>query len=503
MDWLTILWICCYIPVVIGLSAFGMHRWVMVYLFWKNWDNPPRPKGELTKLPKITVQLPIFNELHVVSRLVDGVTKLDYPRELLQIQILDDSTDETKGICENEAEKLKALGFEVELIHRVDRTGFKAGALENGMATANGEFIFILDADFVPSPDVLHKMVHYFTDEKIALVQTRWGHLNGDYSLLTKIQSIFLDGHLVVEQVARSRAGRFFNFNGTGGIWRKQAIIDAGGWEHDTLTEDFDLSYRAQLKGWRFIFLNDVVTPAELPVDMNGFKSQQFRWTKGSIQCCRKLFMTIWNSNEPLLIKLEATVHMCSNFAYLLLLFLCILIFPGLDKGLNIWLGDARLFLVDLPVLALTSLSVAVFYVTSQMGAHPKTWPSKLIYIPGALALGIGMAINNTRGVIEALMKKESPFVRTPKYGIEGGKQQEWKKKAKYKSLKSFGLTLELLLALYFTTLTIYAMVRVQSYWMSIPFWALFAFGFWYVFLGSLPQLLPGRTVDSPDNPEA
>jgi cellulose synthase/poly-beta-1,6-N-acetylglucosamine synthase-like glycosyltransferase len=501
MDWLTILWICCYIPVVIGLSAFGFHRWVMVYLFWKNWDNPPRPLAKLEKLPKITVQLPIFNELHVVSRLVDGVAKLDYPQELLQIQILDDSTDETKGICEQEAEKLKGMGFDVELIHRVDRTGFKAGALENGMKSAKGELIFILDADFVPAPGMLHEMIHYFSDEKIALVQSRWGHLNRDYSLLTKIQAIFLDGHLVVEQVARSRAGRFFNFNGTGGIWRKQAIIDAGGWEHDTLTEDMDLSYRAQMKGWRFIFLNDLVTPAELPVDMNGFKSQQHRWTKGSIQCWRKLFMPIWRSQQPLLIKLEATAHLCSNFAYLLLLFLCILLWPGLDRGLNELMGGNRFIFLDLPVLFLTSLSVGCFYLSSQMGAHPKNWVSKLLYIPGALALGIGMAINNTRAVVEALLKKESPFVRTPKYGIEAGKPQEWKKKAKYKSLKSFGLTLEFLLAAYFTGLLIYGILKFQ--WMNLPFWALFAFGFWYVVLGSLPQLLPGRTVDSPDNASA
>lgn len=501
MDWLTILWICCYIPVLIGLSLFGFHRWCMVYLFWKNWKNRPQPKAQMEKLPLVTVQLPIFNELHVVRRLVDSVAKLDYPKDLLQIQILDDSTDETREICQDEEAKLRAAGFDVELIHRVDRTGFKAGALENGMASAKGDFIFILDADFIPPPRVLHELVHYFTDEKIALVQTRWGHLNRDYSLLTKIQAIFLDGHLVVEQVARSRSGRFFNFNGTGGIWRKQAIIDAGGWEHDTLTEDLDLSYRAQMKGWKFIFLNEVVTPAELPVDMNGFKSQQHRWTKGSIQTCRKLIGPIWRSDLPILIKLEATVHLTSNFAYLLLLFLCILNFPGMDKGLSDWMGaGVKTWLVDVPVLALTSLSVGMFYLTSQMGAHPTSWWKKVLYLPGALALGIGMAINNTRGVIEAILRKESPFVRTPKYGIEN-KSHAWKKTAKYKSLKSIGLGLEVLLALYFTGLLIYGILKNQ--WFSVPFYALFAFGFSYVVLGSLPQLFPSRGSEEPGDTTA
>lgn len=501
MDWLTILWICCYIPVLIGLSLFGFHRWCMVYLFWKNWKNPPKPKARLEKLPLVTVQLPIFNELHVVRRLVDSVAALDYPKELLQIQILDDSTDETREICQAEETKLRIAGFDVELIHRVDRTGFKAGALEHGMSSAKGDFIFILDADFIPPPGVLHELVHYFTDEKIGLVQTRWGHINRDYSLLTKIQAIFLDGHLVVEQVARSRAGRFFNFNGTGGIWRKQTIIDAGGWEHDTLTEDLDLSYRAQMKGWKFIFLNDVVTPAELPVDMNGFKSQQHRWTKGSIQTCRKLFGPIWKSDLPLLIKLEASVHLTSNFAYLLLLFLCVLNFPGMDKGLADWMGPTvKTWLVDIPVLALTSLSVGMFYLTSQMGAHPTSWWKKVLYLPGALALGIGMAINNTRGVLEAIFRKESPFVRTPKYGIEN-KSHAWKKTAKYKSLKSLGLGLEFLLALYFTGLLIYGILKNQ--WFSVPFYALFAFGFSYVVLGSLPQLLPSRNTEESSDPPA
>ena len=248
-----------------------------------------------TELPLVTVQLPVFNEMHVVKRLLTSVAQLDYPKEKLQIQLLDDSTDETTSIAEGEILKLQTDGFDAELIHREDRTGYKAGALENGLETAKGDYVFILDADFVPNADVLRETIHYFTDEKIGLIQTRWGHLNRNYNLLTRVQAMFLDGHLELEQTARNRSGRFFTFNGTGGIWRKECISDAGGWEHDTLTEDMDLSYRAQLKDWRFIFLNEVETPAELPVDMDGFKSQQHRWTKGSIQfglivICQKIF---------------------------------------------------------------------------------------------------------------------------------------------------------------------------------------------------------------------
>jgi cellulose synthase/poly-beta-1,6-N-acetylglucosamine synthase-like glycosyltransferase len=496
MDWPTILWLCFYTPVVIGLSLFGLHRWCMVYLFWKNRKRPPHPQGMLEKLPLITVQLPIFNELHVVRRLVESVANLDYPKELLQIQILDDSIDETRAICEEETERLRLEGFDVELIHRVDRTGFKAGALENGMGTARGDFIYILDADFIPPPRILHELIHFFTDAKIGLVQSRWGHINRDYSILTKIQAMFLDGHLVVEQVARSRSGRFFNFNGTGGIWRKQTIIDAGGWQHDTLTEDLDLSYRAQLKGWKFIFLNDIVTPAELPVDMNGFKSQQHRWTKGSIQTCRKLLGPIWRSKQPLLIKLEATAHLTTNFAYLLLLFLCFLIFPGM--GSKVDFGGYRPWVMDLPVFVLTSLSVGCFYLSSQWGAYRKSWWKRAIYLPGALALGIGMAINNNRAILEALFRKDSPFIRTPKYGIVR-KGQDWKN-AKYKSLKSIGLGLEVVLAIYFTVVTVFGVL--EKNWLSVPFYLLFMGGFWYVVAGSLPQDLASRSTNEPtDSP--
>ena len=488
MSWQSVLWLISYVIVVVSLSLYGLHRYSMIYLFWKHRRDVPKPKGEFQQLPRLTVQLPIFNELHVVRRLVEKVAELDYPRDLLQIQILDDSTDETQEICRAEEAKLLAAGFDVQYIHRVDRSGFKAGALENGMTTATGEFIYILDADFIPQKNVVMQMIHFFTDPGIALVQTRWGHVNRNYSLLTRLQAMFLDGHLVLEQTARSRAGRFFNFNGTGGIWRKQAIIDAGGWEHDTLTEDLDLSYRAQMKGWRFVFLLDVETPAELPIEMDGFKNQQHRWAKGSAQTCKKLLGTVWRCDIPFILKLESTVHLISYFASLLLIFMCILVWPDMSamqehtasEGVN-W----RVWLLDLPVFVLTTGSVSLFYVTAQHALFPKTWWKEIKYLPLLLALGVGMSINNGRAVLEAIFNQTSPFIRTPKYGV-GQEKVAWKKRTKYKATKSVAGGLEFLLACYFTILTI--MVILNNKWAQVPNLALFMLGFWYVVLGALPK---------------
>src|SRR5882757_4848614 len=357
------IWTICYFIVLFGLSLYGLHRYVIVYLFLKNRNKPPQPKATFDRLPPVTVQLPIFNEMYVVERLLKSVAALDYPRDLLQVQVLDDSTDETTEIAARQIVELKAAGLDIELIHRTDRTGFKAGALEHGLETCKGEFILILDADFVPTPDMLMKTVHFFTDEKVGMIQTRWGHLNRTFSLLTRVQAMFLDGHLLLEQTARSRSGRFFNFNGTAGLWRRTCIEESGGWQHDTLTEDLDLSYRAQLQGWRFIFLADLVTPAELPVDMNGFKSQQHRWTKGSIQTCKKLLPEIWRSELPMPIKLEATGHLVSNFAYLLLACLVVLLHPSTGGPQSGWV---RTLLIDVPIFLTASVSVAVFYICAQ-----------------------------------------------------------------------------------------------------------------------------------------
>lgn len=481
------IWTICYLSVLFGLSAYGIHRYAIIYLFLKNRKREPKPLSHFEQLPKVTVQLPIFNEFYVVERLLRSVSELDYPRDRLQIQVLDDSTDDTCDLTSNCAEKLRARGFNVDLIRRVDRTGFKAGALAVGLEAAAGEFVCILDADFVPPPDLLKKTIDFFTDPTVGMIQTRWGHLNRGYSLLTRVQAMFLDGHLLLEQTARSRSGRFFNFNGTAGLWRKTCIAEAGGWQHDTLTEDLDLSYRAQLAGWKFIFLTDVVTPAELPVDMNGFKSQQHRWTKGSIQTCKKLLPTIWRSELPFLIKLEATGHLTSNFAYLLLACLCVLLHPS-TGGPQGWV---RTLLIDVPIFLTASVSVTLFYICAQRELHPRTWMKEILLLPCLLALGVGLSINNARAVLEAVFNHKSDFARTPKYGIERNKQP-WRT-CKYMPLKSLLPIAEIGFAIYFTYFVYYAIAHRQ--FLSVPFLLMFQGGFLYVSLSSLAPWWPRISV--------
>ena len=477
------IWTICYLSVLFGLSAYGLHRYVIIYLFLKNRKREPKPFSHFEQLPKVTVQLPIFNEIYVVERLLRSVSELDYPRELLQIQVLDDSTDDTREITSTCAEELRSRGFNVELIQRVDRTGFKAGALAAGLESAEGDFVCILDADFVPTPDLLQKTIHFFTDPKVGMIQTRWGHLNRGYSMLTRVQAMFLDGHLLLEQTARSRSGRFFNFNGTAGLWRRSCIKEAGGWQHDTLTEDLDLSYRAQLAGWKFVFLTDVVTPAELPVDMNGFKSQQHRWTKGSIQTCKKLLPTIWRSELPLIIKLEATGHLTSNFAYLLLACLCVLLHPS-TGGPQGWV---RTVLIDIPIFLTASVSVAVFYICAQRELHPRSWMKEMLLLPCLLALGVGLSLNNARAVLEAVFNHQSDFARTPKYGIER-KSQPWRN-CKYMPIKSLLPIAEGAFAIYFTYFVWYAIAHRQ--FLSVPFLLMFQAGFLYVSVSSLSPWWP------------
>ena len=315
--------------VVLGiLCLYGLHRYFMVYLYYRHRKKAAKVEKTWDTLPLVTVQLPVFNELYVTERLIDAACAMEYPREKLQIQVLDDSTDESIEVGRRKVEEWKAKGVDIEYVHRTDRTGYKAGALDNGLKSAKGEFIALFDADFVPNVDFLQKTIHYFTDPKVGCVQARWGHINKEYSILTRLQSIFLDGHFVMEHAARNRSGRFFNFSGTGGMWRTSAISDAGGWQHDTLTEDLDLSFRAQLKGWRFVFVQDVVTPAELPVDMNGFKSQQHRWVKGSMQTSKKLLKDVIKARIPFHVKTEGVVHLMGNTAYILTLFLALMLFP-------------------------------------------------------------------------------------------------------------------------------------------------------------------------------
>src|SRR6266403_3797262 len=482
-----IIWSACYLSVLIGLSAYGIHRYFIIYLYLKNRKRPPVPAGYFEKLPKVTVQLPIFNEMYVAERLLRSVSELDYPQELLQSQVLGGSTDETREITTACAEELRQRGFNVQRTHRTDRTGFKAGALGVGLEAAEGEFLCILDADFVPEKDLLKRTVHFFTDPKVGMIQTRWGHLNRGYSLLTRAQAIFLDGHLLLEQIARSRSGRFFNFNGTAGLWRRSCIEQSGGWQHDTLCEDLDLSYRAQLAGWKFIYLSDVVTPAELPVDMNGFKSQQHRWTKGSVQTCKKLLPSVWRSELSFAIKAEATGHLVSNFAYLLLACLCVLLHPSTGGPAPGWI---RTLLIDIPIFLTASVSVAVFYVCAQRALHPRTWMKQMLLLPCLLALGIGLSLNNARAVLEAIFNHKSDFTRTPKYGIERN-SQAWRS-CRYRPLKSALPIAELAFAIYFSYFVWFAITHRQ--FLSVPFLLMFQGGFFYVSLSSLLPWSPKFT---------
>lgn len=484
MDITSPLWYVAYVTVLIGLAGYGSHRLTIIFLYLKHARKKPVPLKTFSELPLVTIQLPVFNEMHVVDRLLESVSKIDYPKDKMQIQLLDDSTDATVEICRNGIARLVSQGFDAQHIHRTDRTGYKAGALENGTHFAKGEYLFILDADFVPNADVLQKTIHYFSDDKIGMIQTRWGHLNRTFNVLTRIQAMFLDGHLELEQTARNRSGRFFTFNGTAGIWRKSCIADAGGWEHDTLTEDMDLSYRAQLKGWRFIFLNDVETPAELPVDMDGFKSQQHRWTKGSIQVCKKVLPAIWRSDVPLFVKMEATAHLTSNFAYLLLICLCFLIYPNQHAP---DFGKLTAYIINIPIFFFASVSVILFYLTSQKALRPDTWWKEIPYLPLLLALGIGMSITNAKAVIEALCNHQTAFIRTPKYGIEQ-KNSDWKKSS-YKAIKSLTPFVEFLFGCFFLFVVVEA--AMQDRWASAILLLPFPVGFFYTSTASLARMLP------------
>jgi cellulose synthase/poly-beta-1,6-N-acetylglucosamine synthase-like glycosyltransferase len=451
----------------------------------KHKDHPPTPKGSFEALPRVTVQLPIYNEMYVAERLIGAVCKLDYPRELLEIQVLDDSVDETTAVADRAVRRHAAAGVNITYLHRSDRTGYKAGALEAGLHVAQGEFVAVFDADFIPTADFLLRSVQFFTDPKVAMVQARWGHINQDYSLLTKIQSILLDGHFVLEHGSRSRAGLCFNFNGTAGIWRRSAIIDAGGWQHDTLTEDLDLSYRAQLRGWRFVFLQDLVAPAEVPVEMNAFKSQQHRWAKGSIQTCRKLLPRILRSDLPLRVKAEACFHLTANFNYLLMCVLSVLMAPAMVIRYN--MGWYEMLLIDVPLFFAATASVANFYMVCQRELHAD-WTTRLKYLPFLMSIGIGLTINNTRAVLEALFNQQSEFARTPKYCIEG-QSDEWVSK-KYREGSVIQPMIELTLGLYFTATVFYALAN--GIYGTVPFLVLFQIGFLYTSLLSIVQQCSG-----------
>jgi cellulose synthase/poly-beta-1,6-N-acetylglucosamine synthase-like glycosyltransferase len=487
-DW-TILIV--YFAILTMLAIYGSYRIKQVIDFWRYRKFVPEPAGKFAEadLPRITVQLPLFNELYVVDRLLQAVTAIDYPREKLEIQVLDDSTDETVKVAEGVVEKYKAQGFDIHYIHRSDRTGFKAGALENGNKFAKGDLFAIFDADFVPKPDCLRKLVDFFTDPLVGCAQMRWSHINGRYNLLTRLQTIMLDGHFVVEQTTRNRTGGFFNFNGTAGIWRRQAIEMSGGWQHDTLTEDTDLSFRAQLMGWKFVYLLDEEAPAEIPVEINAFKAQQRRWAKGVMQVGLKLYPRIWLAPLPLRVKLEMFFRLTGNISYPLMIVASFLQFPLLLVRYN--QPFYHLMVLDLPLLFFSSISVVLFYGSAVWYLDAKRTP-RLLHLPLVMGLGIGLAFSNARAVLEALMGVKSEFVRTPKYRVEDATDATWKRK-KYKRKRGLLPLLELAFALYFLLAIAYS-ARLHM-WGTIPFLLLFFFGFGYMGVMSILQTASGKRL--------
>lgn len=462
------------------LFGFGIHGLIILY-YYRKTHKMIKPDPQMPdELPLVTIQLPLFNEYFVVERLIRSVCGINYPIDKLEIQVLDDSIDESVDICKAIVEEYKQKGFNIKYIHRTDRTGYKAGALKNGLITAEGEFVAIFDADFVPNEDFLMKTVPHFNDPQIGMVQTRWEHLNEEYSYITRAQALALDGHFVLEQQVRNNAGFFINFNGTAGIWRKSTIIDAGNWQADTLTEDLDLSYRAQLKGWKFRYLNDVTSPAELPADINALKTQQFRWTKGAVETAMKLLPTVMKADIPFKVKMECFVHLSSNIVFPFIILVALLNVPiVLIKNT---IGGYDQFYSFMSVFVLASISTFLFYTFAQKAIH-LDWRRRLLLFPVFLAGSMGFAVNNTKAVLEALVKKRTGFARTPKEGIIGS---VIKPKAKKYGQKKIGITVifEILLALYFV-----AGIAVSVYFLeiaAIPFQVLFLLGFGTVAIMSL-----------------
>jgi cellulose synthase/poly-beta-1,6-N-acetylglucosamine synthase-like glycosyltransferase len=472
-----------YFLVLFVLAIYGLHRYWLVYDYYKYAKNVPGPPPEVTSWPQVTVQLPIFNERYVIERLVDAVSRFDYPHELLDIQVLDDSTDETEEVGRACVDRYAALGLPISYIHRTNRDGYKAGALENGLKTATGELITIFDADFIPERDFLRRTVPYFQAAEIGMVQTRWTYLNRDYSLLTQVETILLDGHFVVEHGARSRRGTFFNFNGTAGVWRRRAIEEAGGWQHDTLTEDTDLSYRAQLKGWKFLYLPQIECASELPVDMNGFKAQQARWAKGLMQTAKKILPRVFASNVPWHVKAEAFFHLTANISYPLMVLLSTMLLPAMI--VRFYQGWFQMIVIDLPLFLASTCSISSFYLVAQKELYPKTWWRTFLYMPFVMATGIGISIRNAQAVLEALAGKKSEFARTPKFRIEGKKDTFATKT--YRNKAGWMPYAEILLGTYFAFTVLYAILN-ENY-ATVPFLLLFVWGYMYTGCLSLGQI--------------
>jgi cellulose synthase/poly-beta-1,6-N-acetylglucosamine synthase-like glycosyltransferase len=467
-----------YFIVLFILALYGLHRYWLVYDYYAYRHNVPAEPPPVTEWPRVTIQLPIYNERYVIERLVEAISRFDYPPELLDVQVLD--------VARNCVERFAAQGIPITYIHRSHREGYKAGALENGLKTAKGEFVAIFDADFVPARDFLQRTIPYFKNPSggagIGMVQTRWTYLNTDYSLLTQVESILLDGHFVVEHGARSRRGTFFNFNGTAGVWRRKAIDQAGGWQHDTLTEDTDLSYRAQLVGWKFLYLPHIECASELPVDMNGFKAQQARWAKGLMQTAKKILPKVFKANVPWHVKSEAFFHLTANISYPLMVLLSTMLLPAMI--VRFYQGWIQMLVIDLPLFLASTCSISSFYLVAQRELRPKTWYRTFLYLPFVMATGIGISVRNAQAVIEAIAGKKSEFARTPKYNI-AGKQGSYAKKS-YRNKAGWMPYAEICLGVYFALTVVYAVAN-ENY-ATVPFLLLFVWGYLYTGFMSLGQ---------------
>lgn len=455
------------------LAIYGFKGLVHTAIFvWRRWLSPRphlAPPAPPVEWPTVTVQLPIYNERYVVERLIDSVAALEYPADRLHIQVLDDSTDDTAGLARTKVAHHRARGLNIEYIQRPERTGYKAGALAYGLTRTPSEFICVFDADFVPPPDFLRQAIPHFADQDVGIVQARWGHLNDDYSLLTRAQAFFLDAHFGVEQAVRHEKDLFTNFNGSAGVWRRATIEDSGGWHIDTIAEDLDLSYRAQLRGWRLRFLPDLVVPAEIPTLLSAFKRQQFRWAKGSIQVLRKVGGRLINSPEPLARKIEGLMHLTGYILHPLMMVVVILSLPLVITG--------EITRVHLGAIGLAGFGAPVMFAISQMALYPKDWQKRLIYLPTILFLGPGLALSNTAAIIEALLgRNPTLFLRTPKFQVQG-KTDLTKDGTTYTLPVDWTTWAEIFFMFYSALTTAFALQHAPG---LMPFTASYAIGFGY-----------------------
>ncbi len=476
-----------YFVMLTVLSFYGLHRFAMIRGYFKGKKNMPKePLRYFTELPKVTIQLPLFNERYVVERLLESASKVRYPEGLLQIQILDDSTDDTAPFTEALVASYVERGFNMEYRHRKNRQGYKAGALQAGIPTATGELTAIFDADFVIPEDFLEKTVHHFTDEKVGVVQTRWTYLNSHFNLLTEVQTMLLDGHFILEHGARAGNGLFFNFNGTAGIIRKAMIEDAGGWQHDTLTEDSDLSYRAQLKGWRFVYLPHVECPSELPVETYSFQIQQSRWAKGLTQCAKKLLRMILDTKLPWRVKLEAICHLTPNISYPLMILVSALMLPVMI--VRFYMGPLEMLLIDFPLIIANFVSLTAFYLIAQREIDPVGWKRTIWFMPALMAAGVALTISNTKAVLEALFGIQTSFARTAKYNLSDKKvkleQVEYRRKSGWLPFA------EIAMGTMFAAMIYYCIESLNL--LSIPFLMIFVSGYYWAGFTTLWQEYQG-----------